>query len=77
MARQLELNRAGNNSLNERRERCVGRQFIIDDVLRYLQNAPVRRSKHNFLFIGPRGFGKTFLLSQLKMNVGRASLVRA
>ncbi len=48
----------------ERREAItVARKPLVDDTLERLRGSAKRKSKHHFLFIGPRGIGKSHFLS--------------
>ena len=59
----LGLYRADFTSPEHRNHITVARQNVVDDALDLLRGSMDRRSKHHFLFIGPRGIGKTHLLS--------------
>jgi len=58
----LGLYRAGLSSPEHRRHITVARAAIVQDTMEILRRNVSRRSKHHFLFIGPRGIGKTHLL---------------
>ena len=48
----------------ERREAItVARKALVEDTLEHLRGSAKRKSKHHFLFIGPRGIGKSHFLS--------------
>lgn len=59
----LGLYRSGITGSLHRRSITVGREWIVQDTLEILRKAIRRKPKHHFLFIGPRGIGKTHLLS--------------
>ncbi len=61
----LGLYRANLSSAEHRRSITVARRQLVADTLEVLRGSMTRRSKHHFLFIGPRGIGKTHLLSLL------------
>lgn len=52
-----------------RRFITVARQPIVDDTLETLRGSITRKSKHHFLFIGPRGIGKSHLLSLIEDGI--------
>lgn len=58
----LGLYRAGLSSPEHRRHITVARAATVQDTMEILRSNLNRRSKHHFLFIGPRGIGKTHLL---------------
>lgn len=46
-----------------RDEITVGRSDLIDDAVGHIRESCGRKSKHHFLFLGPRGIGKTHLIA--------------
>ena len=50
-------------------ETTIARDHLIDDLLEKLQRRGNKKSGQNHLFIGPRGIGKTHLLSLLQYGV--------
>ena len=62
----LGIYRAGLTSPEHRRHITVARQDIVDDTIETLRSNAKKRSKHHYLFIGPRGIGKTHLLSLIE-----------
>lgn len=60
---RLGLYRANLTSPEHRRHITVARRPLVEDTLERLRASTKRRSKHHSLFIGPRGIGKTHLLS--------------
>ncbi|MEO5716428.1 MAG: tetratricopeptide repeat protein [Luteolibacter sp.] len=52
-----------------RRFITVARQPIVDDTLEVLRTSATKKSKHHFLFIGPRGIGKSHLLSLIEDGI--------
>jgi len=65
----LGLYRAGLTSPQHRQYITVARSAIAQDTLEILRGNASRRSKHHFLFIGPRGIGKTHLLSLIEDEI--------
>ena len=59
----IGLYRSGVTSPERLRRTSVGRQHLLDNAIESLRNSLGRKSKHHMLFIGPRGIGKTHLLS--------------
>ena len=47
----------------------VARRPLVDDTLEHLRGSITRKSKHHFLFIGPRGIGKSHLLSLIEDGI--------
>jgi hypothetical protein len=68
-ASHLGLYRAGITGSLHRRSITVGRDTLVQDTLEILRRGIGRKPKHHFLFIGPRGIGKTHLLSLLEDEV--------
>jgi tetratricopeptide (TPR) repeat protein len=62
----LGIYRSGLTSPEHRRHITVARQDIVDDTIETLRSNVKKRSKHHYLFIGPRGIGKTHLLSLIE-----------
>jgi DNA-binding MarR family transcriptional regulator len=52
-----------------REQLTVGRDAILLDTLDHLRSAADRKSKHHFLFLGPRGIGKSHLLAVIEDRV--------
>ncbi|HBJ35986.1 MAG TPA: hypothetical protein DDZ51_14810 [Planctomycetaceae bacterium] len=63
--------RPGDLSDAARHQLTVGRQQTLDDAIDHIRDSCVRRSKHHFLFLGPRGIGKTHLLACIRDRVER------
>ena len=57
------LYRSGVTSPERLRHTSVARQHLLDDAIESLRGSVDRKSKSHRLFIGPRGIGKTHLLS--------------
>ncbi len=57
------LYRSGVTSPERLRKTSVGREGVLDNAIESLRGSIGRKSKHHMLFIGPRGIGKTHLLS--------------
>jgi tetratricopeptide (TPR) repeat protein/DNA-binding MarR family transcriptional regulator len=68
---QLGLYRAGITGPEHRRSITVGRESLFQDVIDILRKTINKKPKHHFLFIGPRGIGKTHLLSLIEDEIGR------
>ena len=62
----LGLYRAGITGQEHRRSITVGRKPILEDTIEILRKGMGRKPKHHLLFIGPRGIGKTHLLSLIE-----------
>jgi tetratricopeptide (TPR) repeat protein len=56
-------------SPEHRKHITVAREQVLDDTLQTLRSNSRKRSKHHFLFIGPRGIGKTHLLSLIEDEI--------
>ncbi len=69
----LGLYRAGLTSAAHRRHITVARASLVQDTLEILRGSMSRNSKHHFLFIGPRGIGKTHLLSLIEDEITASS----
>ena len=69
----LGLYRAGLTSAAHRRHITVARMPLVEDTLEILRGSMSRNSKHHFLFIGPRGIGKTHLLSLIEDEIAASS----
>lgn len=65
----LGLYRAGLTSPEHRRYITVARADVVDDTLETLRGNASKKSKHHYLFIGPRGIGKTHLLSLIEDRI--------
>ena len=59
----IGLYRSGVTSPERLRKTSVGRESVLDNAIESLRGSIGRKSKHHMLFIGPRGMGKTHLLS--------------
>ena len=57
------LYRSGVTSPERLRHTSVARQHLLDNAIESLRGSVGRKSKNHLLFIGPRGIGKTHLLS--------------
>ncbi|MFN7732046.1 MAG: MarR family transcriptional regulator [Pirellula sp.] len=73
----LGLYRAGITGPEHRRSITVARDSILQDAIEILVKGIGKRPKHHFLFIGPRGIGKTHLLSLIEDEVHRDPPLRA
>ncbi len=65
------LYRSQLTSPEKRHHITVSRQDMLGDTLERLHGAVPRQSKHHFLFIGPRGIGKSHFLSLIEDAVDR------
>ena len=63
------LYRSGVTSPERLRATSVARQHLLDDAIESLRGSVGRKSKSHRLFIGPRGIGKTHLLSCIEAAV--------
>ena len=61
--KNIGLYRSGVTSAERLRRTSVGREQVLGNALESLRGSLGRKSKHHMLFIGPRGIGKTHLLS--------------
>ena len=59
----IGLYRSGVTSPERLRHTSVARQHLLDNAIESLRGSVDRKSKNHLLFIGPRGIGKTHLLS--------------
>ena len=59
----IGLYRSGVTSPERLRYTSVARQHLLDNAIESLRGSVGRKSKNHLLFIGPRGIGKTHLLS--------------
>ena len=59
----IGLYRSGVTSTERLRHTSVAREHVLDNSIESLRGSVGRKSKHHLLFIGPRGIGKTHLLS--------------
>ena len=62
----IGLYRSGITSPERLRQTSVGREHLLDNAIESVRGSLGRRSKHHMLFIGPRGIGKTHLLSRVE-----------
>ncbi|MCZ0952658.1 MAG: ATP-binding protein, partial [Rhodospirillaceae bacterium] len=65
----IGLYRSGVTSPERLRKTSVGRERVLDNAIESLRGSVGRKSKHHMLFIGPRGIGKTHLLSCIEDTV--------
>ena len=73
---QIGLYRQLTYSPEHRQAVTVAREPVVADTLEHLRGSSSRRSKHHFLFIGPRGIGKTHFLSILLHRVDQQPALR-
>ena len=59
----IGLYRSGVTSAERLRHTSVARRHLLDNAIESLRGSAGRKSKSHLLFIGPRGIGKTHLLS--------------
>ncbi|MHB9139471.1 MAG: tetratricopeptide repeat protein, partial [Victivallaceae bacterium] len=69
----LGLYRSGITGSEHRRHITVGRKALLQDTLEILRKNCGRKPKHHQLFIGPRGIGKTHLLSLIEDEITQDS----
>ena len=65
----IGLYRSGVTSPERLRHTSVAREHVLDNSIESLRGSVGRKSKHHLLFIGPRGIGKTHLLSCIEDTV--------
>ena len=65
-SKNIGLYRSGITSPERLRKTSVGRTHLLDNAIESIRGSLSRRSKHHMLFIGPRGIGKTHLLSRIE-----------
>ena len=65
-SKNIGLYRSGITSPERLRQTSVGRTHLLDNAVESIRGSLGRRSKHHMLFIGPRGIGKTHLLSRIE-----------
>ena len=63
------LYRSGVTSPERLRHTTIAREHILDNIVTSLRGSVRRKSKNHLLFIGPRGIGKTHLLSCIEDTV--------
>ena len=59
----IGLYRSGVTSPERLRHTSVAREHLLDNAIESVRGSVDRKSKNHLLFIGPRGIGKTHLLS--------------
>ena len=69
LASNIGLYRSGVTSPERLRRTTVARGHILDNTVESLRGSVRRKSKNHLLFIGPRGIGKTHLLSCIEDTV--------
>ena len=62
----IGLYRSGVISPERLRHTSVAREHLLDNAIESLRGSVGRKSKNHLLFIGPRGIGKTHLLSRIE-----------
>ena len=65
-SKKIGLYRSGVTSPERLRQTSVGREHLLDNAIESVRGSLGRKSKHHMLFIGPRGIGKTHLLSRIE-----------
>ena len=65
----IGLYRSGVTSPERLRHTTVAREHVLDNTVASLRGSVRRKSKNHLLFIGPRGIGKTHLLSCIEDTV--------
>ena len=65
----IGLYRSGVTSPERLRHTTVAREHVLDNTIASLRGSVPRKSKSHLLFIGPRGIGKTHLLSCIEDGV--------
>ncbi|MCY4454334.1 MAG: tetratricopeptide repeat protein [Immundisolibacterales bacterium] len=69
LASNIGLYRSGVTSPERLRRTTVARGHLLDNTVESLRGSVRRKSKNHLLFIGPRGIGKTHLLSCIEDTV--------
>ena len=69
LSTNIGLYRSGVTSPERLRKTSVGRERVLDNAIESLRGSVERKSKQHMLFIGPRGIGKTHLLSCIEDTV--------
>ena len=70
------LYRAGVTSAERLRHTSVAREHLLDNAIESVRGSVGRKSKNHLLFIGPRGIGKTHLLSCIEDAVQSDEVLR-
>ena len=65
----IGLYRSGVTSPERLRHTTVAREHVLDNTIASLRGSVRRKSKNHLLFIGPRGIGKTHLLSCIEDTI--------
>ena len=66
---RIGIYRPSMSSRFRREQLTVGRDALLLDTLDHLRSAADRKSKHHFLFLGPRGIGKSHLLAVIEDRI--------
>lgn len=66
---RIGIYRPSMSSRFRREQLTVGRDAILLDTIDHLRSAADRKSKHHFLFLGPRGIGKSHLLAVIEDRI--------
>ena len=66
---KIGLYRSGVTSTERLRHTSVAREHVLDNAIESVRGSMGRKSKRHLLFIGPRGIGKTHLLSRIEDTV--------
>ncbi len=75
-ASNIGLYRSGVTSPERLRHTTVAREHVLDNTIASLRGSIRRKSKSHLLFIGPRGIGKTHLLSCIEDAVRSDAALR-
>ncbi len=75
-ASNIGLYRSGVTSPERLRHTTVAREHVLDNTIASLRGSVRRKSKSHLLFIGPRGIGKTHLLSCIEDAVRSDAALR-
>ena len=74
---KIGLYRSGVTSTERLRHTSVAREHVLDNAIESVRGSMGRKSKRHLLFIGPRGIGKTHLLSRIEDTVQSDEALRA
>ena len=69
MSSQVGIYRSNITSFERLQGTTVGRQHMLDDLIEKLAGNAGKKGGQHYLFIGPRGIGKTHFLSLIKQTV--------
>ena len=77
MSRKLRIYRPLRTDPDALEAVTVGRESILDDILRTLGRWEPGASRQHHLIIGPRGIGKTHLLQLIRHRIGQSASLKS